>query len=129
MGMRSLMSGGASVPSPVPRPVAAVNQIRVASYLTTCSVRRRYLTTCNSWRRYLTDLQVRLARYSTTCSFGRRYSTPCSFGRRYLTTCSFGRLDWVGVGLPLLGAAGGPSVGSGSASPSGKIMPWPVSRA
>jgi len=46
---------------------------------------------------------------------------------RYLTTCNFGRL--AAAALPAFGAAGGPSVGSGSASPSGKIIPWPVSRA
>jgi hypothetical protein len=46
----------------------------------------------------------------------------------YLTTCNFGRFG-AALGLPVPGVAGGLSVGSGSASPSGKIMPCPVSRA
>ncbi len=49
--------------------------------------------------------------------------------RGYLTTCSFGRFGFASPALPAPGLAGGLSVGSGSASPSGKIMPWPVSRA
>ena len=48
---------------------------------------------------------------------------------RYLTTCSFGRLIAAAPLFPPPGPAGGLSVGSGSASPSGKIMPCPVSRA
>ena len=49
--------------------------------------------------------------------------------RAYLTTWSLGFLEAVGAAPGLPGALGGASVGSGSASPSGKIMPWPVSRA
>ena len=42
----------------------------------------------------------------------------------YFTTCSLGRLDGAADGpLEPAGGAGGASVGSGSASPSGKIMP------
>ena len=48
---------------------------------------------------------------------------------RYLTTWSLGFLEAVVADPGLPGALGGASVGSGSASPSGKIMPCPVSRA